>query len=264
MTQDGATVAARRAGAAFTVTLNRPRRHNCLDLALVEALRGALAQGAQSDAAAIILRGAGPSFSSGGDIKAFLAHGADLNALRGYAHRLVGALHGLLRDMLASPLPIIARVQGLATGGALGLVLAADLAAMAEDAFLQPYYGAMGFAPDGGWTALLPERVGPSRAARVQFLNQRLPAAAARDLGIVDAVAPEAGLDEVVAGWLDAIARQDRASLAATKRLVWDHARLDAIARRLDAERQAFIELIARPEAQRRMADFMACGKARS
>lgn len=246
-----------RVGAAWTVTLNRPDRHNALTAELIEALRAAIAD-RPDDAAALVLTGSGRSFSTGGDIGRFRAEAESADGLAAYADRTVGGLHAAVMDLLACPVPVIARVNGPVTGGALGLVLAADLVAMAEDAFLQPYYVDIGFAPDGGWTALLPERIGPARAAGLQLLNRRTSAAEAQRWGLATALAPRADLDRLVADWVAALAGKERDSLHTTRRLIWDDARRAAVGHRLEAERQAFVALVGRPEVRRRMDDFLA------
>jgi hypothetical protein len=102
---------------------------------------------------------------------------------RVYADHVVGGLNRAILRLAALPCPVIAQVQGALTGGALGLVLAADLVAMDRAAFIQPYYVRVGFAPDGGWTAMLPARIGARRARAIQLLNTRLSALRRAALG---------------------------------------------------------------------------------
>lgn len=241
-----------KAGAAW-VTLNQAGRHNCLNPPLIGALGGALQEALASEPVAVVLAARGPSFSTGGDLKGFLAHADEPTELRDYSFGLVDGLHRVVKDLVACPVPVIARINGPVTGGSVGLMLAADLIVMAETAFVQPYYVELGFAPDGGWTALLPERIGPAAAARIQFLNQRIDAPQALHLGLVDEVVAGSELDSVVEGWLAALAGKEQASLHATKRLIWDEARRARIAARLDAERDAFVALIGRPEVRERL-----------
>ncbi|RME62675.1 MAG: enoyl-CoA hydratase/isomerase family protein, partial [Alphaproteobacteria bacterium] len=189
MATETAPVLLRREGAAVWLTLNRPHVHNCLDLELLSQAQGLLAAADWRAARVLVITGAGRSFSTGGDLKAMLSSGKGAAALADYAGRLVGALNAVIARLLDCPVPVIACVNGPATGGAVGLMLAADLVAMAQDAFVQPYYGRLGFAPDGGWTALLPQRIGRARAAAWQIVNRRISAAEALATGLADATA---------------------------------------------------------------------------
>lgn len=250
------------AGVAL-IALDRPERHNALVPELLTRLRWRLADAAAAHARALVLTGAGASFSTGGDIAGFLAHAGDAAALRTYAGEIVGLLNAAILDLAAFPAPVIARLNGPVTGGAAGLMLAADLVAMSRAAFIQPYYAEVGFAPDGGWTALLPERIGAARALEVQYLNRRIGADEALALGLATEIA-ETGqaLDGLVAGWCREMADKRFATLAATRALVWDAARRAELAARLEAERARFIDLVARPETIAGMERFLA-GRAR-
>lgn len=239
-----------------TVVLDRPDRHNALTPALLDDLRAALRDVEQGAARAVVLTGAGRSFSTGGDVAGFLGVADDPDALADYAGRTVGALHAAILALLALPMPVIARVNGPVTGGSVGLVLAADLVAMADDAFLQPFYSEVGFSPDGGWTALLPDRIGAAKALEIQFLNRRIGAAEARALGLATATAPTEDLDAIIDGWLAALAEKSEASLSATRGLVWDAARRARVADRLAAEERSFGNLIASAETSARMTAF--------
>ena len=240
-----------------TVVLDRPERHNALTPALLDDLRAVLREVAEGDARAVVLTGAGRSFSTGGDVAGFAAAADDPAALRDYARQTVGALHAAILALLSLPMPVIAQVNGPVTGGSVGLVLAADLVAMADDGFLQPFYSEVGFSPDGGWTALLPDRVGAAKALEIQVLNRRIGAVEALSLGLATTIAPRDGLDGVVAGWLEALAAKSQGSLRATRGLVWDAARRTRVAERLAAEERSFLELIASAETAARMTSFL-------
>jgi 2-(1,2-epoxy-1,2-dihydrophenyl)acetyl-CoA isomerase len=240
-----------------TVTLDRAERHNALVPELLEDLRSAIAKAAASDVFALVLTGAGRSFSTGGDVAAFVEAHAKPGGIGAYAERIVGILNGAILDLLDFPVPVIARVNGPVTGGTVGLVLACDIVLMSETAFLQSYYVEVGFAPDGGWTAMLPERIGASRAIAIQALNGRIEAWEAHDLGLATQVVAAGALDAAVADVLANLRAKDRMSLMATRRLVWDEARRATVAARLEAERTAFRDLVDRPDVAERMKRFV-------
>lgn len=244
-------------GGIATLVLDRPARHNALTPDLLDDLLAAMKAAQEGAATAVVLTGAGSSFSTGGDVGGFMEAAGDPARLDAYAARTVGGLHAAILALLKLTMPVIARVNGPVTGGSVGLVLAADLVAMADEAFLQPYYSEVGFSPDGGWTALLPERVGTARALEIQFLNRRIAAAEAVEIGLATATAPGAGLDRVVDRWLENLATKSDASLRATRRLVWNEARRARVAERLAEEERMFRKLITTPDTSSRMTAFV-------
>ncbi|MBL8571476.1 MAG: enoyl-CoA hydratase/isomerase family protein [Phreatobacter sp.] len=239
-----------------TLTLNRPARHNALVPDLMDALNAALDGLSSTPPAVLVLRGAGRSFSTGGDIVAFA--GLPRGERRTYAARLVGALNEAILKLLALPCPVIAAVHGPVTGGSCGFVFASDLVVMGPRAFLQSYYVDVGFSPDGGWTALLPERIGPARAGAIQMLNRRIGADEALALGIAQAAPAANEFEAVIAGWLGTLRSKVAPSLAATRSLLMPPERLRAIADGLERERSRFLDLIETDETEAGMARFLA------
>ncbi|WFE76913.1 enoyl-CoA hydratase/isomerase family protein [Roseinatronobacter sp. S2] len=233
-----------------TLTLNRPDRCNALDDSLLAGLHAALDTLGQPRA--VVLRAAGRHFSTGGDVARFAQEVAAGNGAR-YGDAVVGGLNRAILRIAALPCPVIAEVQGALTGGALGLVLATDMIAMNRTAFVQPFYSVVGFAPDGGWTALLPDRIGPARARSILLLNQRLGAQDLAALGLAQAVADDTA--PVVAQWLATLDTHLAGSMTATKALLHDQPRLQ---RALDAERAAFIARLNTDEVRYGMARFLA------
>lgn len=238
------------------IRLNRPERHNALTPALLDDLMNCLVCAEAHVPDVLVLSAEGKSFSTGGDIAGFLAEADDPERLAAYSERIVGALHDVILKMLAFPAPMLCAVNGPVTGGALGLVLAADMVAMSETAFLQPYYGVVGFGPDGGWTALLPERIGTAKALELQYLNTRLTAAEARDLGLAAAVLPRDGLDRQIDAWTDTIATQNPNTLKTTRASVWDDARIAKVRQRLDQEKERFLERVIAADTHEGMTRF--------
>ncbi|MEM9633633.1 MAG: enoyl-CoA hydratase/isomerase family protein [Pseudomonadota bacterium] len=236
-----------RQGAVW-LWLNRPQRHNALVPELLADMRAAIAAANQTQPVALVLSGRGPSFSTGGDISGFLAHASSHEELISYSDGLVTELHEAILDLLAFPAPVLAAVNGPVTGGSTGLVLASDMVAMSDLAFVQPYYSEVGFGPDGGWTALLPERVGTAKALQIQYLNERLSAAEALTLGLAASVCARTELETRVEAWTEELGRRYRQTHCATRQNIWDDQRLGLARRRLEQEKARFLELVARPE----------------
>jgi len=222
-----------------TVTLNRPERHNSLVPELLSQLLDALATCARDPAVGVtVLRAAGRSFSTGGDLRGFLDHADDI---REYSERLVGLLNQVIVAIHDCRVPVIVAVDGQVTGGALGLVLAADIVLVTERATFRPYYVDVGFSPDGGWTALLPGIIGQKRASAVQLLNQTVSADRALDWGLATAYADSEKLEAALAELCGELKTKNTDSVYHTRRLL----RPANLESRLDAEKRLFVEQIA-------------------
>lgn len=220
-----------------TISLQRPARHNSLVPKLLTQLHRAFERcAADEEVRAILLRAEGPSFSTGGDLDGFLEHQGQIGA---YADKLVGLLHDLMCLMLECPKPIVTHVDGQVCGGALGLAICADVLLVTEKASFTPYYVDVGFSPDGGWTAILPDLIGRQRASRVQHLNASIGPEEAVDWGLAAGSGSAADVDSI----LRSLCSFDAASQASTKRLL----RPTNYRERLDAERHAFVKCIERP-----------------
>ena len=231
------------------LTMTAPRA-NALEPRLLADLSDALDSAEARDVKVILLCG-GRNFSSGGDVGAFhtAVHRGEAVA---YARDVVPRLQAIVARLIAMPRLVVVAARGAVTGGSAGLLFAADLAVLAPDAFVQPYYARVGFAPDGGWTALLPERVGAGRALEWLQSDRRLAAEELCRLGLAGEVSevPEERAVEL-AGRLEIGTR------LASKALIWERRRRADVTARLEAETAAFLERIAAPETARGMDRFL-------
>jgi enoyl-CoA hydratase/carnithine racemase len=199
-----------RSGRFTTITMNRPHRRNTLSAEHLRELITAFSQAGDSDAAGLILAGAGPVFCAGHDL-ADVAK-ADWDSVR----RLLLDCTELMTLIESVPQPVIARVHGLATAAGCQLVASCDLAVAAEGA---------GFAAPGGkggWFCHTPmvaiaRNVGRKRAAELALTGDAISAAQALDWGLVNAVVPAAELDTAVDGLLTRATRGAAASKAIGK-----------------------------------------------
>jgi len=236
-----------RAGVAV-LTLARPASGNALVPDLLLDLCVALeAIARRDDVRAVVLAAEGRSFSSGGDMRRFAAEMRG-PGLQTYSAELVGLLNQAIVALLRLPQPAVAAVDGPVLGGSIGLVLACDVVVASRRAVFRAHHARAGFAPDGGWTAMLPRVVGARRAAGVFLLDREIDAAEAFDWGIVTTlVEPGTALAEA-----DALARRIAAAPVATmragKRLL--HGDLADVEAALEAERVAFVAEVGGPEAR--------------
>ncbi len=171
-------------GATAVLTINRPKTLNALDLPTLDALEAAVRR-ADSDPAvkAIVITGAGRAFVAGGDI-------ADLESRRGLAHYLEFGerIHAVFRAIETLDKPTIAAINGWALGGGTELLLCTDLRIAAQSAMLGLPEITLGLFPGAGGSQRLMRQVSPCKAREMMFLGERITAAEAERLGLVNQV----------------------------------------------------------------------------
>jgi len=189
-----AAIRSEHRGHVLAITLDRPDRRNALDVESMRELRLVLQSAALDERSRVVtLTGAGGAFSAGGDVAAMEEARArgDLGRL---FHELTGEMELAIRELVGMRKPVIASLPGVAAGGGLSLALAADWRIAAEEALLVPAFPALGAVPDGGLTYFLPHYLGIGLAQELLFTNARVPAARARELGLVHEVVPSSSL----------------------------------------------------------------------
>jgi len=238
------------------VTLNRPERHNSLVPPLLDQLLEALDRiGSHPDVRAVVLQANGRSFSTGGDVRGFHTHLDDIEA---YAHAVVGQLNRAVLALLDLPVPVVAAVHGMVTGGSLGLVLASDIVLVAPEATFTPYYSVVGFSPDGGWTALLPLIIGRKRTAEILMRNQTITAEQAVAWGLASRLVPGNQIHDEARRVATGITAAHPGSVRHTRQLLRES--YGDLAAHLEAERAHFIQQITTTEARQGMAAFLGRG----
>lgn len=204
-------------GPVRVLTLNDPERRNPLSEALSEALIEALkAAEAEKGVRALVLTGAPPAFSAGADL-AFLRRVTEAPAEENLAHS--EALMTLFWTLYTLKKPVVAAVNGAAVAGGAGLVLASDLAVMAEDARIGFTEVRLGFV--AALVAVLLVRHVGEKTARDLLLSARLVGAEeALKMGLVNAVVPKEAVLAAAIERAEALAKNAPASLALTKALL--------------------------------------------
>lgn len=199
-----------------TLTLHRPTRHNAVDQGLAEQLCDAIERVAdQSDALrGVVLRGAGPSFCSGADLR--MLERLDARGARRFMQEVTWALRRLAR----LPLPTLALVQGFCMGGGFEIALHCDEIIAAEGAcFGLPEVG-HGLITTAGGIGRLARAVGTRRAAAWLLSGERVPAARADAAGLLAGRVADDQLDAAGTDWCTRVRRQPRSGIAAAKRLL--------------------------------------------
>ncbi len=172
-------------GATALLTLDYPARRNALAMPMRVALADALDR-IESDPSirAVVLTGAGGTFSAGGDISTMDA--ATLAAGR----ERFRATHRLVRLMVKNAKPILAAVEGYAVGAGLSLALCCDTILAGEGAQFAAAFARIGLVPDLGMLHTLPLRIGQGRARQIMLTGERLGCDEAKTIGLIDHITP--------------------------------------------------------------------------
>jgi methylglutaconyl-CoA hydratase len=213
-----AAVRVERAGVVATVTLNRPEVRNAFDAATISALHAAfVALGEDLQVRAVVLAAEGATFCAGADLR-YMREMAQYSEVQNRDDAL--QLARMLRSVAECPKPVIARVQGDAFAGGVGLVAACDLAVAASAARFCLSEVRLGLIP----ATIMPHvlrAVGARAAQRLTLTAEVFDAAAAQRIGLVHEVAADAAaLDAQVHAWTQALLAASPQALAAAKRLL--------------------------------------------
>jgi 2-(1,2-epoxy-1,2-dihydrophenyl)acetyl-CoA isomerase len=223
------------------LTLNRPDKLNALTVAVAQEFKAAVPQALDRGARAFVLTGAGRAFCAGGDLgemQEMASREGKMDAFFDEPLRLINESILLIRQ---TPVPFIAAVNGVASGGGCNLALACDLVIAAESAKFNQAFINVGLVPDCGGTFILPRLVGWKRAAELMFTGNMITAQQALEIGMINNVAPDSELMNQALALAERLAQAPTAAIGQIKRLLEASAVNDQ-ASQLDLERKAQIE----------------------
>ena len=206
-------------GAIARLELNRPERRNAFSAELMREMidcAGELA--GRRDIDAVVVAGAGSSFSAGADLKdaSRWAGGAPLLEQR----EIAGLGQRMARAWEELPQVTIAAIEGYAIGGGLALAVALDWRVMARDAFVSLPEIGLGIPLTWGTLPRLVNLVGPARAKRLAILGERIPAAAALAMGLVDELSEPGKARDTASDIAEMVIQKPRHSVRMTKETV--------------------------------------------
>jgi methylglutaconyl-CoA hydratase len=194
-------------GGVATITMDSPRNRNALSRRLVASLREALTESLADDGVRVlVLTGAGPAFCAGADLKEQSA---------GEPPPDVPGLVGLIWN---SPKPVVARLNGPARAGGLGLVTACDLAVAPDTATFAFTEVRLGVVPAMIAVTCL-RRMDPRAAAEYFLTGESFDARRAQEIGLINRAVPAEELDAAVAHYTGMLLRGAPEALALAKRL---------------------------------------------
>ncbi len=187
---DPALLIEERRGAISILTLNRSEARNSLSLGLIGALSDAIAHAdAAADVAAIILTGA-PAFCAGHDLKEMTARRQDQDRGRAFFEQTMRSCSALMQSLMACHKPVIAAVNGIAMAAGCQLVASCDLAVAGESAVFATPGVNIGLFCSTPMVALS-RSVSRKAAMEMLLLGDMVPAVRAKELGLVNWVAPD-------------------------------------------------------------------------
>jgi enoyl-CoA hydratase/carnithine racemase len=230
-----------------TVTLSRPDKHNALDVPMFEAIHATTERlAAEPGVRAVVLHGAGKSFSSGLDIVSIMSAGNGISGFTDHVEddAVPNWFQRVAHDWLTLPVPVVCALHGSAFGGGLQIALGADIRIAAPDARLSVMEVRWGLIPDMGITRTLPRLVSIDVAKELTYTGRVVSGTEAAALGLVTRVAddPLAAAQQLAAE----IASRSPDAVRRAKRLYdasWTGAAPDTLA--LEAQLQ--LELIGSP-----------------
>jgi enoyl-CoA hydratase/carnithine racemase len=212
--------------------LNRPEKRNAFNGELIAATGEALREaGADTSVRCVLLRGAGPMFSSGMDLGSLAALADAPENLRAFRREILDAFNRA-EEM---PKPTVCAIHGACIGGALELALACDLRVVASDAVVGMPETRIGLIPDVGGSSRLPSVVGLGRAKELIMTGKLIGGEEAERIGLANRVAPPDELEAATAALIDELLACAPVAVGLAKR-VMDASAKPALAATLELE----------------------------
>jgi enoyl-CoA hydratase/carnithine racemase len=178
-----------------TITFNRPEAKNALSPSMSQGLQAALAKcEADHSVRAILITAAGTAFCAGGDVKNMGDRRPKTLTPEERVKEMKQRHRGVGGGIASASKPTIAALPGAAVGAGLAIALACDIRIAAQSAFLSGGYSKIGLSGDYGIAWLLTRTVGTSVAREMMFTSDRIDAARAEKLGLVNRVVADAEL----------------------------------------------------------------------
>jgi enoyl-CoA hydratase/carnithine racemase len=202
-----------------TLTFDQPAKRNAMTVRMGEEIAAVLGDlPSRDDVRALVVTGAGGSFSAGGDL---VLIEANRRRPPEEVRQIMRAYYDDYLALVRVPVPTIAAIQGYAVGGGLALALACDLRYAAEDAQLGVNFARLGLHPGMASTLTLPRAVGPARALELFYTGRLMSGREAEAFGLVNRAVPGAELLATARATAATIARSAPLVVRMVKRAVY-------------------------------------------
>ena len=228
-------------GSICVLTLNRPDRLNALTVEVAKDFRDAVHEAIEQGARVIVLTGSGRAFSAGGDLREMQEIAGREGRVEAFFDEPLRVLNESILLIRQTPVPFIAAVNGVASGGGCNLALACDVVIAAESAKFNQAFIKIGLVPDCGGTFILPRLVGWKRAAELMFTAEMVTAQRAAEMGMINSVAADGELMSQVMAMAEKLANAPTAAIGCIKQLL-DASATNDWPQQLDLERKMQIE----------------------
>jgi len=204
----------------LTITLNRPDKLNAfighMRRDLAEALEAA---GSDRGVRVVVITGAGRAFCAGGDVN-FMAELMERHDSEEFA-RILGSGRRVITSIRQMTKPVIAAVNGVASGAGCNLALACDLRIASTNASFSQSFLKVGLHPDWGGTYFLPRLLTPNKVCELFFLGEAIDASEAARLSLVNQVVAPEDLEAATQQLADRLRAAPPIALAAAKQAVY-------------------------------------------
>jgi enoyl-CoA hydratase/carnithine racemase len=239
-------------GAVARALIDRPAAKNALSPAVLDGLDAAVDAAADAGCSVLVVSGAGGTLSAGADLPHLETLLRDRAALMAY----IASIGAVLDRIEAAPFVSVAVVGEYALAGGCEILLACDLAVVAENARIGDRHLEYGLLPGAGGSVRLPRALPAAQARRLLFTAEMIDGATAARWGLASHAVPAAELDAAVDALVARLARHSGEALRRMKRMYRDSTALPA-PQALEAERAALVEhLMTSPAAAEGLAAF--------
>ncbi|HEY0377610.1 MAG TPA: enoyl-CoA hydratase-related protein [Pyrinomonadaceae bacterium] len=209
-----------RDDAVAVITLNRPAALNALTVEMGREFRAAIGEARERGARALVLTGAGRAFCAGGDLREMRQMAEKEGRVEAFFDEPLRVIHDCVRLIRETPLPVIAAVNGVATGGGCNFALACDIVLASESAQFNQAFVKIGLTPDCGGTFILPRLVGWKRATELLMTGEMVDARRAAEMGMINRAVADADLMQEALDLAGRLASAPTAALARIKKML--------------------------------------------
>jgi 2-(1,2-epoxy-1,2-dihydrophenyl)acetyl-CoA isomerase len=224
------------------ITLNRPDKLNALTVEMGREVMHAINAAVDAGARSMIITGAGRAFCAGGDLREMQRMAQAEGRGEAFFYEPLQLLNECILLIRRTPIPIIAAVNGAASGGGCNLALACDLVLAATGAKFNQAFVKIGLTPDCGGSFILPRLVGWRRAMEMMMTGDAIGAEEALELGMINKVVPDDQLMPQALALAERLAQSPTMALGRIKELL-EASTTNNFEQQLEFEREVQIKL---------------------